>query len=71
MAGKGLELLDRQLAGKSWLIGEYSIADSALFFFEFWSERVKWQLPTNLAEHYARMRGRPAVQRALALQQLA
>jgi glutathione S-transferase len=71
MAGKGLELLDRQLAGKPWLIGDYSIADSALFFFEFWSERVKWQLPPNLAEHYARMRARPAVQRALALQQLA
>jgi glutathione S-transferase len=70
MAERGLELVDVQLEGKSWLVGEYSIADCALFFFEYWSERVKWQMPPNVAEHFARMRARPAVKRMLALQGL-
>jgi glutathione S-transferase len=71
MAHKGLKLLDKQLEGKSWLVGDYSIADCALFFFEFWSDRVKWQMPPNVAGHFARMKERPAVKRMLALQGLA
>jgi glutathione S-transferase len=71
MAHRGLQLFDKQLEGKSWLVGDYSIADCALFFFEFWSERVKWQMPSNVAKHFARMKERPAVQKMLTMQGLA
>jgi glutathione S-transferase len=63
---KGYALMDRQLAGKEWIAGEYSIADSALFYVEFWGgKRMGMQLPPNLAAHLERMLARPAVQRML------
>jgi glutathione S-transferase len=71
MARRGLELIDKQLEGKRWLVDDYSIADCALYFFEYWSKRVKWQLPPNVATHYAAMKERPAVQRMLAIEGLA
>ena len=71
MARKGLMLIDNQLEGKTWLVGDYSIADCALFFFEFWSKRVNWQLPPNVETHFARMNERPAVQKMLSMEGLA
>jgi len=63
---KGLALLDRQLAGKDWIAGDFSFADTALFYVCFWwNGRLKKDLPPNLAAHYARMNARPAVQRTL------
>lgn len=63
---KGLALLDRQLEGRQWVAGEYSFADSALFYVCFWwNGRLKKDLPPNVAAHYARMQARPAVQRTL------
>ncbi len=63
---KGLELLERSLGGRDWLAGDYSIADAALFFIENWSGRAEVPLPPGLAAHFARMKARPAVQRAAA-----
>ncbi|MBW8270306.1 glutathione S-transferase family protein [Caldovatus aquaticus] len=69
---KGLALMDRTLAGKDYLLGPFSIADSALFYCSFWwAERLKKELPPQVAAHYARMRARPAVQRTLAAEGLA
>jgi glutathione S-transferase len=63
----GLKTLDKALAGKDWIAGEFSVADAALFYVEFWAvERMKMELPANCAAHYARMKARPAVQRVLA-----
>lgn len=63
---KGLTLLDKQLAGKEYVAGAFSIADAALFYVEFWaSARLKMELPANLKAHYRRMLARPAVQRVL------
>ncbi len=65
---KGLVWFDGELAGKDYLGGAtMSIADAALFYLEFWvAERLKQPLPVHLAAHYARMRARPAVAKALA-----
>jgi glutathione S-transferase len=72
MTEKGLALLDKQLDKKEWLIGDFSIADSALYFFEFWiAERAHWPLPPNVAAHYQRMKARPSVQKMLKLEGLA
>jgi len=68
---RGLSLLDKNLAGKEWLVGNFSIADCALYFFEFWVKRFGWKtMPANIEAHYARMDARPSVQATLAAEDL-
>ncbi|MBL6458486.1 glutathione S-transferase family protein [Belnapia sp. T6] len=69
---KGLGLFDKALEGKQYLLGEFSFADSALFYVSFWwADRLKRQLPPNVAAHYERMKARPSVQRTMAAEGLA
>jgi glutathione S-transferase len=69
---KGLGVLDKALAGKEWVTGSYSFADSAVFYVSFWwNGRLKKELPGNVAAHYGRMKARPAVQRTLQQEGLA
>ena len=68
---KGLGLLNAALAEREWIAGPYSVADSAVFYVSAWSPRAGVDLPAHLAAHHARMRARPAVQRALAAESLA
>ncbi|SDB37273.1 glutathione S-transferase family protein [Belnapia rosea] len=64
---KGLGLFDKALEGKQYLLGEFSFADSALFYVSFWwAARLNKTLPPNVAAHYERMKARPAVQRTMA-----
>ena len=66
MAEKGFAVMDKALAGKDYLAGAFSIADSALFYVEFWGgKRMNMTLPANCAAHLDRMMARPAVQRVL------
>jgi glutathione S-transferase len=58
---KGFANMDKALQGKQYLCGLYSIADTALFYTEFWSKRVGIPLPANCAAHLERMLARPAV----------
>ena len=63
---KGFAVLDKALAGKDYLAGSFSIADSALFYVEFWGgKRMNMKLPPNCEAHLDRMMARPAVQRVL------
>ncbi len=71
IAEKGFATLNAALDGKEYAAGAYSIADSALFYVEFWASRVGITLPANCAAHLARMLARPAVQRVLKLEGLA
>jgi glutathione S-transferase len=69
---KGLALMDKALEGKEYLLGRFSIADTALFYVCFWwAFRLKKPLPKNVAAHYERMKARPAVQRTLQAEGLA
>jgi glutathione S-transferase len=69
---KGFELTAAQLDDKPYLVGDYSIADTALFFLEWWAlTRLKMELPPLIKAHLDRMLERPAVQRALAKEGLA
>ncbi len=69
---KGLDLLDKALAGKEHVTGSYSFADSAVFYVSFWwNGRLKKDLPGNVAAHYGRMKARPAVQRTFEQEGLA
>jgi glutathione S-transferase len=69
---KGLNWLDRQLEGKDYVTGQFSFADTAVFYVAFWwAGRLNRPLPKNVAAHYARMQARPAVQRTLKAEGLA
>ncbi|MEN0075228.1 MAG: glutathione S-transferase N-terminal domain-containing protein [Paracraurococcus sp.] len=69
---KGLGVFDKALEGKDWLLGDFSFADSALFYVSFWwGDRLKKPLPANVAKHYERMKARPSVQRVLKAEGLA
>lgn len=65
IVSKGLSLMDAQLAGKEYAVGDFSIADAALFYVEFWADKIKLALPPNCLAHYQRMLQRPAVRRVL------
>jgi glutathione S-transferase len=66
MVEKGFAVLDKALAGKDYVAGSFSIADTALFYVEFWgAKRMNMKLPPNCEAHLNRMMARPAVQRVL------
>ena len=63
---KGLHVLDKALEGRDFFAGAYSFGDMAPFYICFWgADRLKLELPSRLAAHYAAMRARPAVQRVM------
>lgn len=68
---KGFATINKALAGKEYAVGPFSIADSAIFYVEFWSKRVGIPLPPNCAAHLERMLARPAVKRVLEQEGLA
>ena len=66
MVEKGFAVLDKALAGKDYVAGTFSIANSALFYVEFWGgKRMNMKLPSNCDAHLNRMLARPAVQRVM------
>jgi glutathione S-transferase len=66
LAEKGFAVMEKALANKDYLAGAFSIADSALFYVEFWgAKRMNMKLPPNCEAHLNRMLARPAVQRVL------
>jgi glutathione S-transferase len=67
---KGLGILADKLGDMEWVAGEYSMADSAVFYVSSWSKRAEVPLPAPIAAHFARMKGRPAVQRMIAAEGL-
>jgi glutathione S-transferase len=62
---KGFAILNDTLGIRSYLAGDYSVADPILFYVEFWADKTGIALPENLVAHYTRMLTRPAVQRVL------
>ena len=69
---KGFAVMEKALAGKDYLCGDFSFADTALFYVSmWWVKRMDGTLPANVAAHYARMLARPAVQRVMAAEGLA
>jgi glutathione S-transferase len=62
---KGFAKLDESLGDRNYVAGHFSIADSALFYVEFWADRTDIPLPPNCRRHYQRMLQRPAVRQVL------
>ena len=65
IVAKCFAVMNEALAGKEYVAGNFSIADAALFYVEFWADKIKIDLPANCLAHYQRMLTRPAVQRVL------
>lgn len=63
---KGFSIVERELAGRQYVSENFGIADAALFYNEFWADRIGIPLPPNCAAHYRRMLTRPAVRQVLA-----
>jgi len=62
---QGLREFDARLGEKPYLLGDFSIADAALFIIEWWSRRAEIELPDRTSAHLNRMLARPAVKRML------
>jgi glutathione S-transferase len=62
---KSFAILNDVLAGKEYVTGGFSIADAALFYVEFWADKIGINLPPNCLAHYQLMLTRPVVQRVL------
>ena len=62
---QGFAIMNAALAGKDYVAGRFSIADAALFYVEFWADKLGIDLPEHCRAHYQRMRARPVVQRVL------
>ncbi len=58
-------IMNKQLAGKTYLLDTFSIADAALFYVEFWATRSGVDLPEHCYAHYQLMLTRPAVSQVL------
>lgn len=58
---QGFAILDHGLEGRDYVAGAFSIADAALFYVEFWADKLGIPLPARCEAHYRRMRARPAV----------
>jgi glutathione S-transferase len=65
MVEKGFAILNDVLGDREYVAGRFSIADAALFYVEFWADKLKMELPPRCLAHYQRMLTRPAVQRVL------
>lgn len=65
IVAKGFAVMNDVLADKEYVAGRFSIADAALFYVEFWADKIKLELPPNCLAHYQRMLQRPVVRRVL------
>ncbi len=61
----GFAFISDVLGEKSWVFGDFTIADGALFYLTFWATGSRYEMPEALRAFHARMLERPAVRRAL------
>jgi len=65
LVNRGFRYLESVLSSDGCVVENFSIADAALFYVEFWADRIGMELPSACAQHYQRMLKRSAVQRVL------
>lgn len=66
IVSQGFLIINEVLIDDAYAVGEFSIADAALFYIEFWADKLKMELPPRCRLHYQRMLSRPVVRRVLA-----
>ena len=65
MAQQAFSIVNHQLPQTGYAFGNFSIADAALFYVEFWADKTAIALPENCQQHYRLLLSRPAVRRVL------
>jgi glutathione S-transferase len=66
MVAEVFDVIEARLPETGYAIGaDFSIADAALFYVEFWADKTGLPLPPRCAAHYQLTRSRPVVQRVL------
>jgi len=66
--GRRLDVVEKKLAGRDYLLGEFSVADGYLFTFLGWGRLVKFDVREGrplLAAYIDRVKARPGMQQAL------
>jgi glutathione S-transferase len=64
---QGFEFLEGRIPEAGYAVGpQFTIADAALFYNEFWADKSGISLPPRVAAHYQRVRARPVVRQVLA-----
>lgn len=61
----GFAVINKYLEGSEYVVGDFSIADAALFYVEFWAHYIDITLPENCMAHYQTMLNRPVVKQVL------
>jgi glutathione S-transferase len=60
-------VLEKRMPAEGYAVGpQFSIADAALFYNEFWADKIGLPLPPRVEAHYRRVRARPVVRQVLA-----
>jgi glutathione S-transferase len=62
---RGFDIVNDGLPPQGYALGAFSIADAALFYVEFWADKIGISLPENCLKHYRLMLERPVVRRVL------
>ena len=62
---KGFAVMEKTLQNNPYLVKHFSIADTALFYCEFWANRTGIELPPACQQHFERMLQRRAVKQVL------
>jgi len=62
---KGFAIMNGTLDGRDYVADAFSVADAALFYVEFWADKIGIPLPGHCQAHYRRIRARPVVQTVL------
>lgn len=62
---RGFAIINDGLPSQGYFMGAFTIADAALFYVEFWANKIAIALPENCLNHYRLMLTRPAVRQVL------
>lgn len=66
IVAEAFAVIEARLPETGYALGaDFSIADAALLYVEFWADKTNLPLPPRCAAHYQRVRARPVVQRVL------
>ena len=68
LIGRRLDVLEQKLAGRDYLLGDFSVADAYLFTVLSWGRLVGVDIKEGrprLGEYWSRVKARPAVQQAM------
>lgn len=65
IVSQGFNVINAALPAEGYALGDFSIADAALFYVEFWADKTQIPLPENCQKHYRLMLSRPVVRRVL------